>query len=45
MEERPNLKKLVPDPQPRREASKGALVAAAVLFFALLALLAFWFLQ
>ena len=44
MNERPNPKKLVPDPQPRRETSK-VLVAAAVLLFALFALLAFWLLQ
>ena len=45
MNERPNPTKLVPDPQPRRETSKGVLVAAAVLVFAFFALLAFWFLQ
>jgi hypothetical protein len=45
MDERPNPKKFVPDPQPRGETSNGALVAAAVLVFAFFALLAFWFLQ
>jgi hypothetical protein len=45
MNERPNPKKLVLDPQPRRETSKGVLVAAAVLVFAFFVLLAFWLLQ
>lgn len=45
MNEEPNPKKLVADPQPRREASKGGLVAAGALFFASVALLVFWFLR
>jgi hypothetical protein len=45
MNEPPNRKTLVPDPQPRREVSKGVLVAAAALFLVSFVLLAFWFLQ
>jgi len=45
MNEQPNHRKLVPDPQPRREVSKGALVAAAALFLVSFVLVAFWVLQ
>jgi hypothetical protein len=45
MNELPNPKKLVPDPQPRRGVSKGGLVAASSLFLVSFVLVAFWFLQ
>lgn len=45
MDELPNRKKLVADPQPRRGSNKGVLLAAAALLFAFLALILFGFFQ